>query len=150
MSNAPFQVLLVEDHPADIALTRKAFGRITTPNNLHVALNGWEAMHFLRKEGRFREAPRPDIILLDLNMPRMNGKEVLVEIEKVPLLRCIPVIILTTSSAPVDVNSSYTLCANSYLVKPVKYADFLEMVKVIERYWFQTALIPRVVLPPGP
>lgn len=140
-------VLLVEDHPSDITLTRRAFSRISTPNQLHVVLDGREALRFLRGEGRYDTAPRPDFILLDLNMPRMGGLEVLAVVDKDPTLRTIPVVILTTSSAPLDVQRAYSLCANSYLVKPIKYSDFQDLILALEAYWLQTSLLPPRQLP---
>jgi CheY-like chemotaxis protein len=143
MTTRPVRVLLVEDHPADITLTRKAFARLGTPNQLDVVLDGYEAMRFLRREGKYTGVERPDLVLLDLNMPRMDGREVLKELDADPSLRGLPVIILTTSASPTDVAAAYQLCANSYHVKPVSFDDFLQLVEVIESYWFKTALFPR-------
>jgi CheY-like chemotaxis protein len=137
------RILLIEDHPADIALTRKAFERLATPVQLEVVLDGFEAMQFLRQEGRYTAALRPNLILLDLNMPRMDGREVLRAISTEPTLKTIPVIVLTTSSAAIDVETAYQLCANSYLAKPVSFEDFLAIIAAIETYWLKTALIPR-------
>lgn len=139
----PVRILLVEDHPADVALARKAFARIATPVQLHVVLDGLEAMQFLHRTGRHANAERPDLVFLDLNMPRMDGREVLREVDADLTLRSIPVIVLTTSAADVDVNMAYSLCANSYLTKPVTFDEFLKLVQLIELYWLQTALIPR-------
>lgn len=139
----PVRILLVEDHPADVALARKAFAKLTTPVQLNVVLDGLEAMQFLRQVGRHSRAERPDIVFLDLNMPRMDGREVLREVDADPHLRPIPIIVLTTSSADADVNTAYSLCANSYLTKPVTFEEFLKLVQIIELYWLQTALIPR-------
>jgi CheY-like chemotaxis protein len=147
MPASPVQVLLVEDHPADIALTRKAFGRLSLSADLHVVFDGREAMSFLRQQGRYNSAPRPDLVLLDLNMPRMGGIEVLREIAKEPSLRTIPVVVLTTSAAPLDVQRAYQSCANSYVVKPVKFSDFLILIETIMVYWFQIAILPG---PSGP
>lgn len=135
-------VLLVEDHPADVALTRKAFARLGRATQLHVALNGLEAMAFLQQTGRFAQAPRPDIVLLDLNMPRMGGLEVLDQVRAIPSLSLIPFIILTTSAAPGDVVRSYALGANSYVVKPVKYNDFLDLIQTLDTYWLETSQRP--------
>ncbi len=142
-SSRPVRILLVEDHPADIALARKAFMRIATPNHLDVVLDGVEAMRFLRREGRHTSAQRPDLIFLDLNMPRKDGREVLHEIDADPTLRAIPVIILTTSSSDEDVLTAYSLCANSYLTKPVTFDDFFKLILVVESYWLRTALLPK-------
>jgi CheY-like chemotaxis protein len=141
-------ILLVEDHPADIALTRKAFGRVSTPNRLHVVLDGRECMAFLQKTGRYPDAPRPDLILLDLNMPRMGGLEVLEAIDKSPDLWTIPVTILTTSAFPPDVQKAYALRVNSYVVKPVKYSDFLSLIQSLESYWFRVSELPPNGSPP--
>lgn len=142
-ASRPIRILLVEDHPADIALARKAFAKIATPTQLDVVLDGLEALRFLRREGRHTGAMRPDLVFLDLNMPRMDGREVLREIDADPQLRTIPVVVLTTSSADEDVNTAYNLCASSYLTKPVTFDAFLKMVLVIEAYWLRTALLPR-------
>ena len=99
-------------------------------------------MQFLRKQGKFQHAERPDLVLLDLNMPRMGGLEVLEQIDKDTTLRCLPVIVLTTSAAQADVCNAYKLCANSYVAKPVGLQDFLAVVESIEKYWFKTAIIP--------
>jgi CheY-like chemotaxis protein len=136
------RVLLVEDHPADITLTRKAFARISTPNQLDVVFDGVEAMRFLRRQGRYVNAERPDLVLLDLNMPRMDGREVLEQMGLDPTLRRIPVVVLTTSASPNDVEAAYKRCANSYLTKPVGFDQFLRLIEDLERYWFNTAHLP--------
>lgn len=138
-----FRILLVEDHPADITLARKAFAKIATPVQLDVVLDGVEAMRFLRKEGRHTSAMRPDLIFLDLNMPRKDGREVLQEIDSSPEFKTIPVIVLTTSAADDDVAAAYALCANSYLTKPVTFDAFLKLVLIIEAYWLRTAVLPK-------
>lgn len=142
MPSQPIRVLLIEDHPADIQLTRKAFGRLATPNVLDVVFDGIEAMRFLRREGRYTQAIRPDIILLDLHMPRADGREVLREIDADPTLHSIPVIVFTTSAALTDVRDAYTLRANSYLPKPTGKAEFMALVELIEKYWFLAAALP--------
>jgi CheY-like chemotaxis protein len=148
MSDAPtIQILLVEDHPADVTLTRKAFSQLATPNHVHVVIDGKEAMLFLRQKGRYAKAPRPDLILLDLNMPRMSGTEVLEAIDQEESLRAIPILILTTSSAPDDVYQAYLLRANSYLVKPVKFADFQDLIGHVETFWFRAAILPKAPPP---
>jgi len=136
------RILLVEDHPADITLTKRAFSRLSTPTQLSVVLDGVEALHFLRRTGRYTEVRRPDLILLDLNMPRMGGLEVLQEISADPSLRSIPVIVLTTSAAEHDVLNSYSMGANSYLVKPLGFEKFMQIVQLIENFWLQNAKIP--------
>lgn len=148
MSDIPaIQVLLVEDHPADVTLTRKAFSQLATPNQVHVVIDGKEAMQFLTQKGRYAQVPRPDLVLLDLNMPRMSGAEVLEAIDKEESLRAIPVLILTTSSAPGDVYQAYLLRANSYLVKPVKFSDFQDLIRHVETFWFGAAVLPEVPAP---
>lgn len=138
----PVRVLLVEDHPADIDLTRKAFSALGTPNVLWVVLDGVEAMQFLRKEGRFDKAETPDLVLLDLNMPRKDGREVLREMRADAALSTIPVVVLTTSAAQNDVDEAYRLGANSYIVKPVAFAQFTAVISVLEAYWFNTSVLP--------
>ena len=136
-----YNVLLVEDHPADVALTKKAFARLTTPTTLYVALDGVEAMAFLHQEGRYETAPRPDIILLDLNMPRRDGRAVLRDVKADPALRSIPIIVLTTSAAAQDVLHAYALHANGYVAKPIAFDDFVSVVQSLDRFWFATAIL---------
>lgn len=138
----PVRVLLVEDHPADIDLTRKAFSALKTANTLHVVLDGVEAMQFLKQEGRFTSAERPDLVLLDLNMPRKDGREVLREMQADPNLCAIPVVILTTSSAQNDVDGAYRLGANGYIVKPVAFNEFTAIIRILEAYWFNVSILP--------
>jgi len=135
-------VLLVEDHQADIALTKKAFVLLYPDFDLFVAIDGIEAMQFLRQEGKYQSAPIPDIILLDLNMPRKSGREVLADLTQLPKLRQIPVIVLTTSSAVNDVQGAYQLCANSYIVKPVGFEAFKDVIQQIVEYWFHVSMLP--------
>lgn len=137
-----FSILLVEDHPADVLLTRKALERVPTPTEMHVAIDGIDAMQFLRKEGRHTQAPRPDLILLDLNMPRRDGRAVLRELKSDDSLRIIPVIVLTTSSASHDIKLAYSLHANGYVVKPVAFDDFVSALLAIENFWLSTAHLP--------
>ena len=136
------ELLLVEDHAGDVKLTRAALGRLPYSVNLHVAVDGFEAMDFLCQRGRFAKAPRPKIILLDLNMPRKDGRQVLREIEHDPDLRTIPTIILTTSSEAHDVTEAYRLCANSYHAKPVAFEDFVTLLGQIFDYWLGCAKTP--------
>jgi chemotaxis family two-component system response regulator Rcp1 len=138
-----FQILLVEDHRGDVALTKKAFSRLSTPHALQVVFDGREAMHYLHQRGRYGQAPRPHLILLDLNMPRMSGIEVLAELDQDPELKGIPVVILTTSAAQSDIRRAYALAANSYVVKPVKFSDFMALIEALETYWMKTAVVPR-------
>lgn len=138
------EILLVEDSPADILITREGFEEAKLINSLHVAEDGVEALAFLRQEGKYASAPRPDLILLDLNLPRKNGREVLAEIKADSGLKTIPVIILTTSHAEKDIFEAYGLCANCYIVKPVGFDSFVEAMKSIRQFWFSV-----VTLPPG-
>jgi chemotaxis family two-component system response regulator Rcp1 len=139
----PIEVLLVEDSPGDVRLTQEAFRDANRSIHLHVASDGVEAMAFLRHEGAHSRAPRPDLILLDLNLPRMDGRAVLAHIKADDSLKTIPTIILTTSEAEVDIVTSYQLQANCYLSKPVQLEAFLSLVKSINDFW-----LTRVKLPP--
>lgn len=135
-------ILLVEDNPGDVRLTKEAFKEAKVKNNLHVAWDGVEAMDFLRHNGNFSDAPRPDLILLDLNMPRKNGREVLAEIKKDPELMRIPVVVLTMSHAEEDILKSYDLHANCYISKPVDIDRFIEVVSSIEGFWLTIVKLP--------
>ena len=139
---APIEVLLVEDSPGDVRLTREAFKDAKVHINLHVALDGVEAMAFLGREGKYANAPRPDLILLDLNLPKKDGREVLAEIKSDPALKVIPVVVLTTSKADEDVVGAYRSHANCFITKPVGFANFNEVMRSIERYWFSVATLP--------
>jgi CheY-like chemotaxis protein len=141
----PAEILLVEDNPGDIRLTQEALrGRLT--NNLHVACDGEEAIDFLYRRGRHPGAPRPDLILLDLNLPKMDGREVLAVIKKDPDLRGIPVVVLTTSHAEADVCRAYKLNCNCYITKPVDLDQFIKVVESIESFWLTIVTLP----PKGP
>jgi two-component system, chemotaxis family, response regulator Rcp1 len=129
------EVLLVEDSPGDVRLTREAFRDFDQTVRLHVAIDGVDAMAFLRQEGAYANAPRPDFILLDLNLPKMDGREVLACIKKDESLKTIPTIILTTSDAEVDIARGYQLQANCYLVKPVQLDEFENLIKSISDFW---------------
>jgi CheY-like chemotaxis protein len=135
-------VLLAEDNPADVRLTRDALKTGRTRINLSVAVNGEEALAALRREGKYAGAARPDLILLDLNMPKKDGREVLMEMRKDPDLDCIPVVVLTTSEAEDDIIRSYKLHANGYVSKPEYPEEFSEMVKAIEAFWLGVAKLP--------
>jgi CheY-like chemotaxis protein len=139
----PIHVLLVEDSPGDARLTQEAFREANVTIKLHVAPDGVEAMAFLRREGDHADAPRPDLILLDLNLPRMDGREVLALIKGDDNLRSIPTVILTTSEAEADIVKSYDLQANCYLSKPVQLDSFVGLVKSISDFWLTTAKLPR-------
>jgi chemotaxis family two-component system response regulator Rcp1 len=139
----PKEVLLVEDNPGDVRLTREAFSETSGTIRLHVVSNGVEALAFLRQEGPHAGAPRPDLILLDLNLPKMDGREVLVQIKRDERLKTIPAIILTTSEAETDIVKSYQLGANCYLSKPVQLEDFESLVKSINDFWLTRAKLPQ-------
>lgn len=136
------EILLVEDNPGDIRLTKEAFKDAKVANNLHIARDGEEAIHFLRKESPFQDAVTPDIILLDLNLPKLDGREVLEIIKADPNLRSIPVVILTSSEAEVDVVQTYNLHANCYVVKPVDFDKFITVIKSIKDFWLSVVKLP--------
>jgi CheY-like chemotaxis protein len=138
----PAELLLVEDSPGDVELTREALDEAKVSNRLHVVADGVEAMQFLRREGRFADAVRPDLVLLDLNLPRKDGREVLAEIKADPELRRIPVVVLTTSEAEKDVLAAYALHANAYIVKPVDLDQFLAVVRSVEGFWLTVVKLP--------
>src|SRR5271154_6323957 len=138
----PIEVLLVEDSPGDVRLTREAFRDANSTIHLHVAADGVEAMAFLRREGNHANAPRPDLILLDLNLPKMDGREVLAHIKDDEGLKTIPTVILTTSDSEVDIAKSYQLQANCYLVKPVQLDNFENLVKSINDFWLTKVKLP--------
>jgi CheY-like chemotaxis protein len=139
---APIQVLLVEDDPGDVLMTREAFQDYKIANELTVVSNGEDAVTFLRKEGGFADAPTPDLVLLDLNLPRRDGREVLREIKSDPALRRIPVVVLTTSDAEEDVLSSYDLHANAYVRKPVDFEQFVAAVRAIDDFFISVVRLP--------
>ncbi len=139
----PIDILLVEDNPGDVRLTREALRDGKVKNNLHVAVDGVDAMAFLHREGQYADAPRPDVILLDLNLPRKNGREVLAEVKSDPALRRIPVVVLTTSKDDEDVHAAYEFHANCYITKPVDLEQFLKVIRSIEDFWFNTVRLPR-------
>lgn len=140
----PVEVLLVEDNPGDVRLTQEAFkeGRVLV--NLHVAADGVQAMEMLNRQGPHKDLPRPDLILLDLNLPRKNGREVLLEIKADAELRRIPVIVMTTSKADQDIHRAYNLNANCYVTKPVDLDEFLHVVRSIEDFWLTIVTLPRL------
>ncbi|SEG43068.1 Response regulator receiver domain-containing protein [Thermomonospora echinospora] len=137
------EVLLVEDDPGDVLLTREAFEDNKVGNNLNVVSDGEEAMAYLRREGAYADAPRPDLILLDLNLPRKDGREVLGEVKADPQLRSIPVVVLTTSEADEDILRSYHLHANAYVTKPVDFERFIEVVRQIDDFFVTVVKLPR-------
>ena len=138
----PLQVLLVEDSPGDVRLTQEAFKDAKVHINLHVASDGAEAMAFLGREGKHANDPRPDLILLDLNLPKKDGREVLAEIKGNPRLQTIPVVILTMSASEADILKSYALHANCYITKPVNLDGFLKVVKSIDNFWLSVVKLP--------
>lgn len=138
----PVDILLVEDNAADIRLITELLGETGTPHRLSVARNGHEALAFLRREGTHAEAPRPGIILLDLNLPRKDGREVLASIKQDPALRRIPVLVLTTSNAEQDIVKSYDLHANCYIVKPVDLERSVALTRAIASFWLTVATLP--------
>jgi chemotaxis family two-component system response regulator Rcp1 len=140
---APIEVLLVEDSPGDVRLTQEAFKDAKVHINLHVASDGAKAMTFLKREGEHANASRPDLILLDLNLPKKDGREVLAEIKEDPKLQSIPVVILTTSSSEADILRSYQLHANCYITKPVGLEGFLTVVRSIDSFWLSVVKLPR-------
>jgi chemotaxis family two-component system response regulator Rcp1 len=138
----PVEILMVEDNPGDVLLAKEALKEAKVHNVLHVVEDGVEAMAFLRREGRYAAAPRPDIILLDLNMPKKSGREVLAEVKADEKLKRIPIVILTISKAEEDILKSYSLHANCYIIKPVDFNQFIHVVKSIENFWFTIVKLP--------
>lgn len=136
------EVLLVEDSPGDIRLTQEALKDAKMHVNLKIARDGIEAMSFLKQEGEHAKAPRPDLILLDLNLPKKDGREVLQEIKESPTLKSIPVVVLTTSASDKDILQSYMLHANCYINKPVNLEGFLKVVKTIDTFWLSVVKLP--------
>ena len=139
----PVEVLLVEDDPGDVMMTREAFQDYKLHNQLHVVSDGAEAMEFLRQEGEHAGRPRPDLVLLDLNLPRMDGRQVLEAIKSDPELASIPVVVLTTSENEDDVLRSYSLHANAYVTKPVDFARFIEVIRQIDDFFVTVVRLPR-------
>lgn len=140
--NAPVEILLVEDNPGDVRLTREVLRDAKVLNEIHVAADGEVAMDFLHRRGRFADAPRPDIILLDLNLPKKNGIEVLQEIKADPALQSIPVVVLSTSAADADILKTYNLHANCYITKPVDLDQFIAIIGAVETFWLSVVRLP--------
>lgn len=138
----PIEILLVEDSPTDVLLAKEALEYSKLINCLHVVPDGVEAMAYLRREGNHKDALRPDLILLDLNLPRKDGREVLAEIKHDETLKCIPVVVLSTSKSDLDIVQAYGLYANCYIVKPVDFEKFAEVVRSIENFWFAVVTLP--------
>jgi chemotaxis family two-component system response regulator Rcp1 len=139
----PLEILLVEDNPGDVRLTREVMKDGKVLNHLSVVMDGVEAMAYLRGEGRYAGATRPDLVLLDLNLPKKNGREVLKEIKEDPDLKRIPVVVLTISKDEQDILKSYDLHANCYITKPVDLHQFIEVVKAVEDFWLTVVKLPR-------
>ena len=137
-----FEILLVEDNPGDVLLTKEAFREGRLAHRLWVTGDGEEALSFLHKEGRFADVPRPDLILLDLNLPKCDGRQVLEELKGDPTLRQIPVVVLTTSDAEQDIWRAYKLHANCYLTKPIQMDDFLRKIRCVENFWLTVVRLP--------
>lgn len=141
-SARPVQILLVDDSAGDVSLTREALHTARVANQLHVVEDGEQAMEFMRRQGRYASAPVPDLVLLDLNLPRMDGREVLRELKEDADLRHVPVIVLTTSADERDVLASYRLHANAYVTKPVEFGEFLLALQQLETFWLQIVRLP--------
>ena len=139
----PIDILLVEDNPGDVRLTREGLKESRVPSTLHVVEDGVRALAFLRREGEYARKPRPDIILLDLNLPKKDGREVLEEIKSDTSLRRIPVVVLTTSTSQEDVQKTYDLHANSYVTKPADLEQFIQVVKSLDDFWFSIVELPK-------
>ncbi len=138
----PIEILMVEDNPGDVRLTVEALKEGKVRNNLNTVEDGEAAMKFLRRQGPYSKAPRPDLVLLDLNLPKKNGREVLAEIKDDPELKRIPVVILTVSEAEQDILKSYNLHANCYINKPVNLEQFIKVVRSIEDFWLSIVMLP--------
>jgi chemotaxis family two-component system response regulator Rcp1 len=141
----PVEILLVEDSPSDAALTIEALEAGKVANKLTLVEDGVEAMEFLRRSGKYAKASRPDLIMLDLNLPRKDGREVLAEIKNDPDLKVIPIIVLTTSHSDKDILQSYQLNANCYITKPVDFTQFIDVVKSIEKFWLTVVTLPQKI-----
>jgi len=142
INGKPVEILLVEDNSGDVRLTQEALKDSKLNNNLYVVNDGLEALAFLRREGKHAKTPRPDLILLDLNLPKKNGRDVLDEIKEDPELKRIPVVVLTTSKAEEDIIRTYNSHANCYITKPIDFEQFITVVKKIEDFWFTIVKLP--------
>jgi chemotaxis family two-component system response regulator Rcp1 len=142
-NSRPAEILLAEDNENDVELTRQGFKRCKLVLNLHHVKDGEECMAFLRKQGRYSNAPTPDLLLLDLNMPRMNGREVLAEIVTDETLNAIPVVVLTTSAQDEEIVKMYKMRCSSYIIKPIDFTKFLSVVRAISEYWFTVVVLPK-------
>lgn len=142
INGKPIEILLVEDNPGDYRLAMEVFKEAKVNNTMHIVTDGVKALKFLKKEGKYKESPRPDLILLDLNLPKKDGKEVLAEIKDDDNLKRIPVVILTVSSAEEDIIKSYDLHANAYITKPIDLDQFINVVRSIEDFWLSIVKLP--------
>lgn len=144
MEHRCIEILLVEDNPADVRLTKEIFKEAKISNNLNVVENGLEALDYLRKSSKYKSSTRPDIIVLDLNMPKMDGREFLAKVKFDENFKRIPVIVLTTSESEEDILKTYDLLANCYITKPVDLDEFIKVVRFIEEFWLNIVKLPRV------
>jgi two-component system response regulator len=143
VGSRPAEILLAEDNENDVVLTRQGFKRCKLALNLHHVKDGEECMAFLRKQGKYSDAPTPDLLLLDLNMPRMDGREVLAELVADPTLNAVPVVVLTTSARDEEILKMYKMRCSSYIIKPVDFDQFLHVVRSIAEYWFTVVVLPK-------
>lgn len=143
--NRPINILLIEDNPGDVRLTQEAFKEGKVSTNLDIVMDGVEAIKYLRKQEKYADAVTPDLILLDLNLPKRDGREVLKEVKADEHLKRIPIVILTTSNAEQDIIKSYNLHVNCYINKPVDYDKFFDIIQKIEDFWLKTAILPTMV-----
>lgn len=139
----PVEILLVEDDPGDVLIAKEALEDSKVANNLHVVTNGEDALKYLRREAPYEDAPRPGLILLDLNLPRVDGRQVLEQVKEDRVLRKIPVVVLTTSEHEEDISTSYDLHANAYVTKPVDFGNFVEVVRQIDDFYFSVVKLPK-------
>ncbi|OPY23032.1 MAG: response regulator PleD [Methanobacterium sp. PtaU1.Bin097] len=140
--NKPIEILLIEDNLGDNKLTTEVFQEAAVPNIIHMVTNGVDAMNFLKQEGGFQDSDRPNIILLDLNIPKKDGREILKEIKADPELKYIPIIVLTNSESEQDIKNTYKHYANAYITKPIDMDEFVKVIKSIEEYWLRTVELP--------
>ena len=140
--NKPIEIMLIEDNLGDNRLTKEVFKEAAVPNRIQIVTNGVEAMQYLNQDGHYQNAARPDLILLDLNIPKKDGREILKELKENPDLKCIPIIVLTTSQSEMDIKSTYEHYANAYITKPRDLNEFIEVIKSIEEYWLRTVELP--------
>ena len=143
--NRPINILLIEDNPGDVRLTQEAFKEGKVSTNLDIVMDGVEAIKFLRKQEKYANCATPDLILLDLNLPKRDGREVLKEVKADEMLKRIPIVILTTSNAEQDIIKSYNLHVNCYINKPVDYDKFFDIIQKIQDFWLKTAILPTMI-----